>query len=293
MPKEILDQDFLAKEDLFSVYHPKHLEQAIILFKLFYYAKSAEYVYNYAIWAETFANERMWSYALSVALVHRPEMFGIILPAIYEMQPHLFFNSEVMNLAEESVRNYDLHARYKYTIINDDKLNRYTNLNEEQLLTYFTEDIGLNLFYYMYHIYYPWWMEGKEFGLSSDLRGEIFYYVMAQLVARYNVERLSNGLDEVAAIDIDSPLDVGYYPGLRYHNGVAFPSRPEGVCLKETRRSSLSRNSNYTNAYIRLRELALRIQNVVDLGKAYMVSFVHFILFLDVLQFNIFIHICK
>ncbi|KAI4456158.1 larval storage protein/phenoloxidase [Holotrichia oblita] len=269
LPRECLDQDWLAKGDIFSVYNQKHLEQAIVLFKLFYYAETVEYMYKYAIWTQTLTNERMWSYALSVALVHRPETFGIILPPIYEMQPHLFFNSEIMNLVEDSIRNYNLHEEHSNTIVNDDKLNRYTNLDVEQLLTYFTEDVGLNLFYYMYHIFYPWWMDGVEFGLMADQRGEFFYYVMAQCVARYNAERLSNGLDEVAAINFESPLDVGYYPGLRYQNGVEFPSRPEGVCLKDVRRSSLSRNSNYTNAYTRLRDFAFRIQNVVDLGRAY------------------------
>lgn len=225
---------------------------------------------------QTFINERMWSYSLSVALVHKPETFGIIVPPVYELTPHLFFNSEVMNSAQEAILegcNSDPQT-VRGAMINDDRLNRHTNLDPEQLLTYFTEDIGLNLFYYLYHIFYPWWMDGNEFGLAADHRGELFYYVMAQLVGRYNLERRSLGLDEVPAIDFNSPLDFGYYPSLRYSNGVEFPSRPEGVCLKDVRRN---RNSNLTNAYTRVRDFAFRIQNVVDLGRAYSVSFFFFL----------------
>lgn len=267
-----LKEEWLKKGEIFSVYNQKNLDQAILLFKLFYSVTNVEDLYKFAIWSQDLVNERMWSYALSVALVHRKDTFGIILPPIYELNPHFFFNSEVINVAEESSRRCDSHSDDSHTIIKDDPLNRYTNLDIEQLLTYFTEDVGLNSFYYMYHIFYPWWMDGKEFGLMADGRGEFFYYVMAQSVARYNAERLSNGLDEVAAIDFTSPLEIGYSPSLRYSNGVEFPSRPEGVCLKEARRISLSRNNNYTNAYTRLVDFTLRVQNAVDLGRAYTVS---------------------
>ncbi|GJQ73638.1 hypothetical protein Trydic_g13981 [Trypoxylus dichotomus] len=270
LPKECVDEEWLQKGELFSVHNQKHLQQAIVLFKFFYYAKTVEDLYKFAIWSQDMVNERMWSYALSVALVHRPDTFGIIIPAIYEMQPHLFFNSEVMQSVEKLAESCVIsQTKDSGRIVKDDKLNRYTNLDREQLLTYFTEDVGLNSFYYMYHIFYPWWMDGKEFGLAADHRGEFFYYVMAQSVARYNAERLSIGLDEVTAIDFNSPLDFGYYPGLRYANGVEFPSRPEGVCLKDSTGNALSRRSNYTNAYSRLLDFALRIRNVIDLGRAY------------------------
>ncbi|KRT78718.1 hypothetical protein AMK59_6996 [Oryctes borbonicus] len=266
LPKECVNQPWLEKGELFSVYNEEHLQQAILLFKVFYYAENIDKLYKFAIWSQDIVNERLWIYSLSIALVHRPDTFGLIIPPIYEMQPHLFFNSEVTRQVEKAVQNCDFyHEGKEGTIIDDDKLNRHTNLDCEQVMTYFTEDVGLNSFYYMYHIFYPWWMDGKEFGLAADHRGEFFYYVMAQSVARYDAERLSNGLHEVVAIDFKSPLDFGYYPGLRYSNGVEFPSRPEGVCLKD----ALYKHGNYTNAYTRLLSFALRIQNVIDLGRAY------------------------
>ncbi|GJQ73637.1 hypothetical protein Trydic_g13980 [Trypoxylus dichotomus] len=264
-----VDEKWLKKGEIFSILHQPHLEQAILLFRAFYHTKTVDDMYKVAAWSQQFVNERMWSYALSVALVHKPETFGIILPPDYEINPYLYFNSELMAKIEKSKNNCDVKSKNIDVAVNDLPLERYTNLDAEHLLTYFTEDVGLNFCHYSYSIIYPWWMDGDEFGLKVDHRGELFYYIMAQLVARYNAERLSNGLGEVTAIDFTSPLDFGYYPGLSYPNGAAFPSRPEGVRLNEVRKNSLSRNTNLTNSYIRLRDAAFRIQNVLDLGRAY------------------------
>lgn len=211
MLAQFLETDWLKHGEIFSIFNERHLEQAILLFKVYYYADTIDDVYKIAVCSRSHINEGLWSYALSVALVHRPDSFGMVIPPKYETHPHFFFNSEIMNAIEVAMQG----CNQTDILIDDDPLNRYSNLDQEQLLTYFTEDVGLNLFYYMYHIFLPWWMDGKEFGLMLDGRGEMFYYVMVQLVARYNAERLSNGLDEVSAIDFTSALDFGYYPSLR------------------------------------------------------------------------------
>ncbi|KRT78720.1 hypothetical protein AMK59_6998, partial [Oryctes borbonicus] len=262
-----VDEKWLKKGEIFSLLHQPHLEQATLLFKALYYTKTVDGMYKLAAWSKQFVNERMWSYSVSVALIHRPETFGIILPPHYEMNPNFYFNSEVITKMEQSRNECNAKSKNVDVVVNDIVLERYTNFDTEHLLRYFTEDIGLNLCYHSYSIFYPLWMDGDEFRLKLDHRGEIFYYILFQLVARYNVERLSNGLGEVAAIDFTSPLDFGYYPGLTYPNGVPFPSRPEGVRLSEVRKNSLSRNNNLTNSYIRLRDSAFRIQNVIDLGR--------------------------
>lgn len=48
---------------------------------------------------------------------------------------------------------------------------QYLNLHSEQSLSYFTEDIGVNAYWYYFHIHYPFWMDGEEFHLKNDFRG--------------------------------------------------------------------------------------------------------------------------
>lgn len=101
----------------------------------------------------------------------------------------------------------------------------YVHTNPEQKLSYFTEDIGLNSYYYYYHTDYPFWMGGEEFNLNKDRRGEYYLYQYQQLLARYYLERLSNDLGEIEEISFLEPIKTGYYPALRYYNGDFFPSR--------------------------------------------------------------------
>jgi len=44
-------------------------------------------------------------------------------------------------------------------------------------------------------------------------------------LARYYMERLSNGLGEIPEFSWYEPIRTGYYPALRYYNGEIFPSR--------------------------------------------------------------------
>lgn len=66
---------------------------------------------------------------------------------------------------------------------------------------------------------------GEEFGLKKDRRGEFFMYQIRQLLSRYYLERLSNGLGEIPEFNFWEPIETGFYSGLSYYNGVNFPSR--------------------------------------------------------------------
>lgn len=60
----------------------------------------------------------------------------------------------------------------------------YNSRNLESTLSYFTEDVGINAYYYYYNLYYPFWLNGEQYQLKHDRRGEQFYYTYQQLLAR-------------------------------------------------------------------------------------------------------------
>ena len=44
--------------------------------------------------------------------------------------------------------------------------------------------------------------DGNRELVAKDRRGEIFYYMHQQIVARYNAERLSNGMPSVVRLSL-------------------------------------------------------------------------------------------
>jgi hypothetical protein len=86
-------------------------------------------------------------------------------------------------------------------------------------------DIGLSSYYYYWNMDYYAYLGGDEFGLNKDRRGEFYLYQIRQILSRYYLERLSNGLGEIPEINYWQPLETGFYSSLTFFNGVNFPSR--------------------------------------------------------------------
>jgi hypothetical protein len=84
----------------------------------------------------------------------------------------------------------------------------YTVYTPEQVLTYFTEDVGLNTYYLYYYYNYPTFFNSTEYDVKFDRRGELFYYTKQQLFARYVLERLSHDLPEIQPFHYDQPFQV-------------------------------------------------------------------------------------
>lgn len=53
----------------------------------------------------------------------------------------------------------------------------------EHRLAYFREDLGINLHHWHWHLVYPF--SGTEEVVRKDRRGELFYFMHQQIVARY------------------------------------------------------------------------------------------------------------
>ncbi|XP_022916615.1 hexamerin-1.1-like [Onthophagus taurus] len=264
------ETDILPRGEIFSVFYMEHLKPTIALFKMFYYANDFDTFFKTAVWARQHVNEGMWLYAFSVALVHRVDTFGIVPPPIYEIYPYYFFNTETITKAQTMKQmfngKYPNYNKYEGFTIESNYSGWYMNLHPEQSLSYFMEDIGLNSFYYYYNIHYPFWMDGEEFGLNKDHRGAMYLWVHQQLLARYYLERLSNEFGEIEMMNFDEPIETGYYPSMKYPNGMEFPMRPNHVYVGKHWEYNHPHFSNFTNSYVYVKDFARRMRDSIDMG---------------------------
>lgn len=268
---QIYQYGLLPRGQIFSIFYEEHLQQAIALYKLFFYAKDYQTFYNTAVWARQNINEGVFLYSLSVAVVHRNDTYGVVLPPIYEVYPYYFYNSDVLQKASHYKQQYyGLNSAGGGYTINANYSGFYLNLNPEQSLGYFTEDIGLNSFYYYYNIYYPFWLGGQDFDYQNDRRGEFFYYIYQQILARYYLERLSNNFGEISYFNYEVPFENGYYPSLQYSNGLPFPVRPNFANLYEYFYNyGQKTNNQYSYSYTRVQDYDRRIRDAIDQGYIY------------------------
>lgn len=88
-----------------------------------------------------------------------------------------------------------------------------------------------------------------------------------QIIARYNVERMSNGLEKVKFLSLDEPIEEAYFPKIiRSMSQRAFPSRVANSTFKDISRKW----SNFkVNDLKRFRD---RINDAITAGRVIDVS---------------------
>lgn len=91
----------LGFDEIFSVTNEQQKKELMSLFNIFYYAKDWDTFYKTMVWARFHVNEGMFVYALTTAILHRKDLVGIELPAIYEIYPYYFFHAEVLQKAHQ------------------------------------------------------------------------------------------------------------------------------------------------------------------------------------------------
>ncbi|XP_019895576.2 larval serum protein 2 [Musca domestica] len=221
----------LCDEVVFSPVYANHVEYALGLGRLFYFAKDWKAFTHAVYWARVHVNKQLFVYALNLATVLRDDLHGVTTPAVYEVLPWHFFDVETVTKAEHQA----LHGFHNVkqldnvfnVVVKSNYSNVYDNVNYDHTLAYFTEDVGLNAFYYYYNLHYPYWTKGPEtHEFSKDRVGELYLYLHRQLLARYYLERLSNDLGEVPQLNVYQNYEPGYYSNLAYYKGVSFPDRP-------------------------------------------------------------------
>lgn len=104
-------------------------------------------------------------------------------------------------------------------------------------LWYFREDMGINLHHWHWHLVYPFEASDRRI-VDKDRRGELFYYMHQQIVARYNFERFSNRLGRVGRLNnFRAPIPEGYFPKLdSLVASRSWPARISGATLKDLNR---------------------------------------------------------
>ncbi|KAH8348467.1 hypothetical protein KR084_007657 [Drosophila pseudotakahashii] len=229
----------LGRTEQFSLFLESHCQKACHLIDVFMKMSSVEDLLSVGVYARDRVNPVMFNYALSVALLHRPDTRDLSLPSISECFPDRFIDSQTFsNMREECyvVQKSDSRKPSCLPVI-------YTasDLDVEHRLWYFREDIGVNLHHWHWHLVYPF--EGNRSMVDKDRRGELFYYMHQQIIARYNAERLSNHMARVQPFsNLDEPIAEGYFPKMHSSaTGRPYPPRFDGTRLRDVDRPDLAR----------------------------------------------------
>lgn len=246
----------LSKQAAFSLYETVHFNEASALFKVFLAAKDYETLARVVAWARFNVNEKLFMYVLGVTVAHREDLKTLIMPPPYEVCPYQFVHSEAIKFAQHKAMQgfYGVEKvnGYKEIVVPVNYTGWFMHMNEDQKVSYFTEDVSWNAFYYNYNLDYPDWLDGEQFGLNKDRRGELYITVHQQMLARYYLERLSNGLGHIPGFNWYQPIKSGYNPLLFTVNGKQFSSRPNNY--NYARNSKLSKVKSAEQRDSRLRD---------------------------------------
>ncbi|KAH8318017.1 hypothetical protein KR074_000158 [Drosophila pseudoananassae] len=324
----------LPKGEFFGALVKSHAKQARGLFNFFYYAKDWETFMHNVAWARMHVNEGMFVYALTLAVIHREDFHGLMLPSIYEIFPQFFFNSKFVYEAEKfdyemwmkmtmyekeymdvyyknHAHGYGYGNMYQssdYMYMKDFKMWQWWKLmglgehwysedkyilreniyefnqdskwlsmmkdvkvwwmpvdytrdlnmyNEESMLSYFTEDLGWNAYWYYLNMDYSFFLDGTTFDLKNDRRGEWWLYNVHQLLSRYYMERLSHGFGAIPEFSWYHQIEMGYDPQMIYYNGIGYSYRKNYYEME-----------TYGNFEMldKITSFMKRIQMIVDMG---------------------------
>lgn len=225
----------LGRREQFSLFLPYHRSLAARLIEIFTNLRTYEDFLSVAVYCRDRLNPNMFIYALSVAILHRPDTKNLPVPPLSEIFPDKFVDGSVFSRAKEEANVVPTGARIPIEIPLD-----YTasDLDEEHRVAYFREDIGINLHHWHWHLVYPF--DGPRSIVNKDRRGELFYYMHQQMQARYNAERLSNNLSQVRRFNNwREPIPEGYFPKLDSQIASrTWPARPSGTLLKDISRQA-------------------------------------------------------
>lgn len=260
---ELWKTGFLPKNVPFSIFYDRQREEAVALFHIMFYAKDFDTFWKTAAFARVYINEGQFLYAYYIAVLHRADTEGVVVPAPYEVFPELFTNSNVWykiyrTKMQDGIFTPDFGSE-QGIVQEGDKYVVYSNYSdyltyhtEEYKISYFMEDIGLNAYYYYFHSYFPFWMDGDLYAgtkVLKERRGEVYYYFYQQLLARFYLERLSNGLGEVPDFSWWHPIKRGYSPYIK-----SFVQRPSNYPIPEKYDEELQLLDTYEKTFVQYLE---------------------------------------
>ncbi|XP_063537221.1 acidic juvenile hormone-suppressible protein 1-like [Cydia strobilella] len=261
---DLMENGLLPRAVPFSILEEYHQFEAETLFQVLFSAKDYDTFYKTAVYLRDRVNENMYVYVLTTAILHRHDTQGFVVPPFYEIFPSYFHNGEVMTTAQR-INTHGMHLveYYPMTYIwNDNVVIRWNEtvwpyFSVDSPVFYWTHDYALNTWYYNTQVAYPKWLGSETCPLVKDYRGEWFWYWHKQLLSRYYMERLSNGLGEIPDLELHGTVEEGYTPGLLYHNGIPFPVRPNHFHLYQ---------EDFVHEIKAIEDYERRIRDAIDAG---------------------------
>lgn len=223
----------LPKKKPFNLFNATHKRIAGQLIRLLLDARDVRTLMALGTYCHDRVNPMLFQYAMSVAMQHRPDTQDVALPSIAETFPEQFVDPAVFPKAREESQFVPNTVRQSVEIPPNYTANER---EEEQRLAYFREDIGINLHHWHWHLVYPG--EATTEIVAKDRRGELFYYMHSQIIARYNAERFCNRLGRVRQFNnFREPIPEGYFPKLmRSTTNTGYPPRFANVTLQDVDR---------------------------------------------------------
>ncbi|XP_077255542.1 hexamerin 110 [Temnothorax americanus] len=240
-------------------------KEVSLLYRILLGTKNYPTLLATAAWARVHVNEQQFLKAFIGAVLQHPETQGVVLPPLYEIIPQYYFDAriiqEAQNIAVQGV-SQGVAQGYNQVVI---PVNYSAQLsNSEQQLSYFTQDVGLANYYGLVNLagyllphgqQTPAQQQGIQNQESQIGQGSIYYYLHQQLLAHYELNRLSNGLGPIQDIDYDN-VQAPYQPHLRHTNGLEFPGRPQNLQLSP-------KNDNLIQT---VRKIEQRLIEAIDSG---------------------------
>ncbi|XP_034477320.1 phenoloxidase 2 [Drosophila innubila] len=224
----------LGKKAQFSLFNSLHREIASQLIQLYMDAPNLQQFVSLCAYTKDRLNPVLFQYSYAVAIAHRPDTRTVPIPNISQVFPGNFVEPSVFqdarqqaNVIEKSGNRAPLEIPVNYTA---------SDREDEQRLAYFREDIGVNSHHWHWHLVYP--ASGPREVVNKDRRGELFYYMHHQILARYNVERFCNNLKRVLPLNnLRDAVPEGYFPKiLSSVNNRTYPARVSNQLLRDVDR---------------------------------------------------------
>lgn len=91
----------LGRREPFSVFIPRHAQLAGLLIRMFMSMRNIEELQSFAVYTRDRVNPFLFNYALSVAILHRPDTHGMSLPNFMETFPEKYIDGAVFGKARE------------------------------------------------------------------------------------------------------------------------------------------------------------------------------------------------
>ncbi|XP_021955351.1 phenoloxidase 2 [Folsomia candida] len=175
-------------------------------------------------------NPKVWITAFASCLLTRPDTRGFRMPAIWEVMPDMFFSSFCL---KESIRQGSVPQQDRAVVVIEGSFTGRNN-NVENRLAYFREDLGINAHHWHWHLIYT--LDAPRG--QRDRKGELFFMMHREMLARYEAERLANNLTLTKPLKLDEGvIKEGYFPKLTDSNsGQLWGNRQQNSKLSDVNR---------------------------------------------------------